>query len=143
MKRIVLVVAIVTVAVFAAGVALSQQAIEPNALKLNPAGYRNSYVKIKDIFINNRAGIPVALTKAGYTSQKYLTFGARKSGMRCFMRRDSVNEQILARFKQGDQVTITGYVKQPKATVGQNRFKHKEKLDIYLIEVSTIKKGWE
>lgn len=143
MKRIVLVAAVLTVVVFAAGIALSQQVIEPNALKLNPPSYRNSYVKIKDVFINNRAGIPVALTASGYTSQKYLTFGARKAGMRCFMRRDSVNEQTLGQFKPGDQVTITGYVKQPKATVGKNRFKRKEKLDIYLIEVSTIKKGWE
>ena len=82
MRKTSMLLVIPAIVILVAGMSFGQQDLDPNALKLSPANYRNSYVRIKDIFVHNRAGIPLALTKAGYTSQKYLTFAARNAGMR-------------------------------------------------------------
>lgn len=144
MKKLGMVVGISVIIGSLSSPAPAQRAVEANTLKLSPAGYKNSYIKLQDSFINIRSGIPLALTKAGYTLDKYLAFAAVKAGMKCFMRRNAASEKEIAQLKNGDQITICGYVKQPKATVGAgSRWKHKEKLDIYIIEVSKISKGWD
>ena len=127
------------------GLVYAQRVVESNDLKISPAKYKNSSITLKDVFINLKAGIPPALTAAGYTSQKYISFGAKNSGMRCFMRRSTANEKLVGELKEGDQITIVGTIKQPKAKVkrGEGRVTDKYKLDIYLIEVRQITKGWE
>ncbi len=127
------------------GLVYAQRVVESNDLKVSPAKYKNSSITLKDVFINLKAGIPPALTASGYTSQKYISFGARNSGMPCFMRRSAANEKLVGELKEGDEITIVGTVKQPKAKVkrGEGRVTDKYKLDIYLIEVRQITKGWE
>lgn len=129
----------------AAAPAYPQRAVEPNELKINPAGYRNSSIVLRDVFINRRSGIPPALTAAGYTSQKYISFGCRGAGIWCFLRRDSVNEKTIASLKNGDRVTVYGTVRQPKAKVERagGRVTDRYKLDIYLIEADRVVKGWD
>ena len=65
--------------------------------------------------------------------------------MSCFMRRSAATEKLVGELKEGDQITIVGTVKQPKAKVkrADGRITDKYKLDIYLIEVRKITKGWE
>lgn len=124
--------------------AFAQRAVEPNDLKVSPNKYSNSSIILKDIFINFRAGIPAALTAAGYTTQKYISFGCKEAGMRCFMRRNTANEQLIAQFKKGDRITIYGTVKQPKAKVkrGAGRVTDRYKLDMYLIVATKVEEGW-
>ncbi|MEA1928142.1 MAG: hypothetical protein U9N73_08030, partial [Candidatus Auribacterota bacterium] len=50
----------------------AQRVIEPNQLKVSPNKYRNITIKLEDTFINRRAGVPPALTAAGYTVNKYI-----------------------------------------------------------------------
>jgi len=47
--------------------------------------------------------------------------------------------------KKGDRVTIVGVVKQTKAEVerAEGRITDKYKLDIYIVEVQRITRGWE
>lgn len=61
------------------------------------------------------------------------------------MRRSAANEKLVGELKEGDRITIVGTIKQPKAKVkrAEGRVTDKYKLDIYLIEVSRITKGWE
>ena len=127
------------------GMVYAQRVVESNELKISPAKYKNSSITLKDVFINLKAGIPPALTASGYTSQKYISFGAKNSGMRCFMRRSAANEKLVGELKQGDRITIAGTIKQPKAKVkrADGRITDRYKLDIYLIEVRQITKGWE
>ncbi len=127
------------------GLVYAQRVVESNDLKVSPAKYKNSSITLKDVFINLKAGIPPALTASGYTSQKYISFGAKNSGMRCFMRRSTANEKMVGELKQGDQITIIGTVKQPKAKVkrADGRITDRYKLDIYLIEARKITRGWE
>jgi len=143
MKKIGIVMGAVLLIAFLSTDALAQRAVEANTLKISPARYKNSYIKLQDKFINFRSAVPLALTKAGYTLDKYIAFGTAEAGMRCFMRRNAESEEEIAGLKRGDQITICGYVKQPKATVADDsRWKHKEKLDMYIIEVSKISPGW-
>ena len=127
------------------GLVYAQRVVESNDLKISPAKYKNSSITLKDVFINLKSGIPPALTSSGYTSQKYISFGAKNSGIPCFMRRSAVNEKLVGELKQGDQITIVGTVKQPKAKVerANGRITDKYKLDIYLIEVRKVTRGWE
>jgi hypothetical protein len=132
-------VALVIIGCICGGLSLvyAQRVVESNDLKGSPAKYKNSSITLKDVFINLKAGIPPALTASGYTSQKYISFGARNSGMPCFMRRSAANEKLVGELKEGDEITIVGTVKQPNAKVkrGEGRVTDKYKLDIYLIEV--------
>lgn len=122
---------------------LAQREVEPNDLKISPAKYRNSSIVIRDIFINRRTGIPPALTAAGYTLDRYIAFGLRESGMWCFLRRNAENEEQAAGFANGEQITVRGTVRQPKATVERGRFSNTHKFDMYLLEASQIQPGWE
>ena len=124
--------------------AFAQRAVEPNELKISPVKYKNSSIILKDIFVNFRAGIPPALTAAGYTSQKYISFGCKQAGMRCFMRRNTANEKLIAQFKNGDRITIYGTVKQPKAKVKRagGRVTDRYKRDMYLIVATKVEEGW-
>ncbi|MDP8215672.1 MAG: hypothetical protein RAO92_09240 [Candidatus Euphemobacter frigidus] len=125
--------------------AFTQNTVDPNELKISPVKYKNLSIVLQDNFINVRAGIPPALTAAGYTTQKYITFGCKTAGMRCFLRRNSANENLIAQFKKGERITIRGTVKQPKAKVkrADGRITDRYKLDIYIILASEVKKGWE
>ena len=127
------------------GLVYAQRVVEPNELKVSPAKYKNSSITLKDVFTNPHAGIPVALTASGYTSKKYITFGVKNAGMRCFMRRSSTNEKLVVGLKDGDRITIVGTVKQPEAEVerAEGRITDKYDLDIYVIEVRKITKGWQ
>jgi len=120
---------------------LAQKVVEPGELKVSPNAFRNSYVKVHDKFMQVRTGLGRDYTKAGYTLNKYITFGAAKSGMRCFLRRDTANEEIIGEFKNGTPMTIIGYVKQLKVEVGKGGAKGREKLDKFVIVVSKIEKG--
>ena len=142
MKKISLILTIIIAAAVFAATGFCQQLVEPNELKLNPPRYKNSYIKIHDNFVLMRAAIPFPLPQAGYTLEKYLTFGAAKSGMRCLMRRDIGNEEKVAQFKNGDRITIYGYVKQPRATYGKG-VKVRRETERYIIEVRDIRSGWE
>lgn len=125
---------------------LAQRMVKPEELKINPAKYRNSSIKIQDIFVDLRAGIPPALTAAGYKLDRYITFGARKAGMRCFIRRDSVTEKQILGLKKSERITIIGTVKQPKAKVkrgARGQVTDRFKLDMYVIEVRKIIPGWD
>jgi len=124
---------------------LAQRLIKPEELKISPAKYRNSSIRLQDTFVDVRAGIPPALTAAGYKLDRWITFEVRKAGMRCFIRRDSVTEKQVMGLKRGDRITISGTVKQPKAKVkrgARGRRTDRFKLDIYVIEVSKIIPGW-
>jgi hypothetical protein len=96
---------------------LAQRMVKPEELKVSPAKYRNSSIRLQDIFIDIRAGVPPALTAAGYKLDRYITFGLQKAGMRCFIRRNSQNEKLVMGLKRGDRITVSGIVKQPKAKV--------------------------
>ena len=124
---------------------LAQRVVTPEELKVSPVKYRNSTIKLQDIFIDTRAGIPPALTAAGYKLDRYISFGVQKAGMRCFMRRDSVAEKQVMGLKRGERITIIGTVKQPKMKVkrgARGQVTDRFKLDIYIIEVSKIIPGW-
>ncbi|MEA1928045.1 MAG: hypothetical protein U9N73_07540, partial [Candidatus Auribacterota bacterium] len=114
-------------------------------LKVSPNKYRNITIKLEDTFINRRAGVPPALTAAGYTVNKYISFGVARAGMRCFIRRTAAMETLIAELKNGEQITIIGSVKQPKAKVKRagGRVTDRYKLDMYIIEARKIEKGWE
>ncbi len=124
---------------------LAQRLVKPEELKISPASYRNSSIKLQDTFIDIRAGISPALTAAGYKLDRYITFGLRKAGMRCFIRRDSVTEEQVMGLKRGERITVIGTVKQPKAKIkrgARGQVTDRFKLDIYIIEVSKIIPGW-
>ena len=62
--------------VFLAAVpALAQQAIDPQELKISPLKYKNSYIKINDVYIHFRAGGPVRLDEAGYPLDRNIPSG--------------------------------------------------------------------
>jgi len=124
--------------------AFGQRVVEPGELKISPNRYKNASIKLEDTFIQNRAGVPAALTAAGYTLNKYITFGVIGAGMRCFIRRSTAMEELVGQLKKGDRITIVGTVKQPKAKIkrGGGRVTDRYKLDMYIIEASKITKGW-
>ena len=125
--------------------AFAQRVVEPGELKISPNRYKNANIKLEDRFVSNRSGIPASLTAAGYTLNKYITFGVSGAGMRCFVRRNAAMEKLIGELKKGEQITVIGTVKQPKAkrkTAGRRSTKS-VKLDIYIIEASKIIKGWE
>ncbi len=123
----------------------AQREVEPNDLKISPARYRNSTIVIKDYFFNRRAGIPASLTAAGYTLDKYIAFGLREAGIWCFLRRSAENEELVAGLANGQQITVRGTVRQPKAKPVRElgRGSGSMKLDIYLLDASQIEPGWE
>jgi len=122
-----------------------QRVVEPGDLKVSPNRFKNASIKLEDTFIQNRAGVPTALSAAGYTLDKYITFGVKGAGMRCFVRRSMAMEELVGQLKNGARITIIGTVKQPKAKIkrGNGRVTDRYKLDIYIIEASKITKGWE
>jgi hypothetical protein len=140
-------VALVIIGCICGGMSLvyAQRVVESNDLKVSPAKYKNSSITLKDVFTKPGAGISPALTASGYTSKKYISFVAGETGMPCFMRRSSTNEKLVAGLKEGEQITIVGTVKQPEAEVerAEGRITDKYDLDIYVIEVRQITKGWE
>ena len=85
------------------------------------------------------------MTAAGYTLDRYISFGLLKSGMRCLIRRTPALEKLVAELKKGDRITIIGTVKQPKAKVKKagGRITDRYKLDMYVIEACKLEKGWE
>jgi hypothetical protein len=119
----------------------AQKLVDPVELKIKPNSFKNSHVKIQDNYIHVRSSLGRDYTKAGYTLDKYIAFGASKSGMRCFMLRNSANEKLVAEFEKGTPMTIYGYIKQLKVDVGKGGAKGREKLDKYIIVVSKIEKG--
>jgi hypothetical protein len=124
--------------------AFGQRVVEPGELKISPNKYKNASIKLEDRFILNRSGIPASLTASGYTLNKYIAFGLSGAGMRCFVRRSAAMEQLIGELKKGEQITVIGTVKQPKAkrkTAGGRKIET-VKLDIYIIEASKIVKGW-
>ena len=122
----------------------AQETAEPGKVKLDPARCRNRYISVKDIYLHHRAGIPLPLSQAGYESSQYYTFGLRLSGLRCFLRRTLANEDLLSEIKNGDRITVTGYVKQPVRTVKNRRgFRNRIDLDLYVLEVRDITPGWQ
>lgn len=139
MKKIVLLIAGALIIGLVAGPVCAQRAVEPNELKVSPGKYRNAYIKLNDVFMNFRVGWPQTFIEAGYTQDKYIGFSARGSGIGCFLRRNAQNEEIIAQIKPGDRITIKGYVKQPKI---RGRFNKTWKLN-YILEVSSIEKGWQ
>jgi len=140
-----IVITIILAILLIAGTAFAQRVVEPNELKVSPNKYRNITIKLKDTFILNRSGLSPALTASGYTLNKYITFGAAQAGMRCFIRRTVAQEKLIEGLRRGDRITIVGAVKQPKAKVkrANGRITDRYKLDMYIIEVREIKKGWE
>ena len=144
MKTIILMTVISAILLSAVPV-FAQRAVEPNELKISPAKYKNQTIKLNDKFILNRAGLPPALTAAGYTLNKYITFGVTGAGMRCFIRRTPALEKLVAELKKGERITIIGTVKQPKAKVKRagGRVTDRYKLDMYIIEARKLEKGWE
>lgn len=123
-----------------AAVGRAQQVVDPQQLKISPLRYKNSYIKISDVYIHFKAGGPVRLDEAGYPLDRFITFGAAQSGMRCFFRRDSGTEALVAGFKNGDRMTIYGYVKEPH--IRFNGPRDTVKL-MPIIEVSKLVRGWE
>jgi hypothetical protein len=121
----------------------AQREVDPNDLKISPVKYRNSSVVIRDFFFDRRAGVPPALTAAGYTLDRYISFGLRESGMWCFLRRNSANEELIGQLQNGVRITVRGTVRQPKAKVERGRFSNTHKFDIYLLEASEVTPGWE
>jgi len=119
----------------------AQKLVDPGELKIKPNSFKNCYVKIQDNYIHVRSSLGRDYTKAGYTLDKYISFGASKSGMRCFMLRNSANEKLVAEFEKGTPITIYGHIKQLKVDVGKGGAKGREKLDKYVIIVSKIEKG--
>lgn len=122
---------------------LAQREVDSNDLKISPAKYRNASVVVRDIFINRRAGIPVALTESGYTLDKYISFGLREAGIWCFLRRTTENEQLIGQLQNGQRITVRGTVRQPKVRVERGRFGNTHKLDLYLLEANQLDVGWE
>ena len=126
------------------GAVSAQEALTPPELKHNLPRYKNRYIQLEDIYVHHRAGVPLQLSKAGYESSKYYTFGLKKSGIRCFLRRTLANENILEGIRNGQKITVTGYLKQPKMTVREGtRFRDTVKLDIFIIEVRDLTPGWK
>ncbi len=125
--------------------AAAQREVEPNDLKVSPARYRNSPIVVRDIYIHRRAGVPPALTAAGYTLDKYIVLGLRNSGLPCFLRRTAQNEKLVAGLENGQRITVRGTVRQPKARPLRDRGRGSEglKLDLYLVEASQVEPGWE
>ncbi len=127
------------------GMVYAQRVVESNDLKISPHKYKNSSITLKDVFTKSGAGISPALTASGYTSKKYISFVAGETGMPCFMRRSIANEELVAGLKNGEKITIIGTVKQPEAEIerAEGRITDEYDLDIYVIEVRKITKGWE
>jgi hypothetical protein len=138
--KIISVIILVMSSVIVSAPLIAQQALDPEQLKISPLKYKNSYIKLNDVYIHFRAGGSGRLDKAGYPLDRYVTFGAAKSGMRCFLRRDSASEALVAQFRNGDRMTIYGYVREPRIRFSNRR----DTLKLMpIIEVSKMIKGWE
>ncbi len=116
MKTVIL-MTVISAILLAAVPAFAQRVVDPNELKISPAKYKNQTIKLNDKFVLNRAGLSPALTAAGYSLNKYITFGVTGAGMRCFIHRTPALEKLVGELKKGDRITIIGTVKQPKAKV--------------------------
>ena len=142
MKTRSMIIGLLAVGLIAATAVLAQQVLDPNQLKISPLNYRGSYIKLKDIFVKGSAGEPVRMAEAGYPLDRYITFGAKLAGIRCFIRRDSINEKLIGQLNPGDQITIIGTVKEPHINLGARRERSQIKLQP-IIDVSKIIIGWE
>lgn len=144
MKTVIL-MTVISAILLAAVPAFAQRVVNPNELKISPAKYKNQTIKLNDKFVLNRAGLSPALTAAGYSLNKYITFGVTGAGMRCFIHRTPALEKLVGELKKGDRITIIGTVKQPKAKVKRagGRVTDRYKLDMYIIEARKISRGWE
>lgn len=144
MKTVIL-MTVISAILLAAVPAFAQRVVDPNELKISPAKYKNQTIKLNDKFVLNRAGLSPALTAAGYSLNKYITFGVTGAGMRCFIHRTPALEKLVGELKKGDRITIIGTVKQPKAKVKRagGRVTDRYKLDMYIIEARKISRGWE
>jgi len=143
--KTVILMTVISAILLAAVPAFAQRVVNPNELKISPAKYKNQTIKLNDKFVLNRAGLSPALTAAGYSLNKYITFGVTGAGMRCFIHRTPALEKLVGELKKGDRITIIGTVKQPKAKVKRagGRVTDRYKLDMYIIEVRKISRGWE
>ena len=143
--KTVILMTVISAILLAAVPAFAQRVVNPNELKISPAKYKNQTIKLNDKFVLNRAGLSPALTAAGYSLNKYITFGVTGAGMRCFIRRTPALEKLVGELKKGDRITIIGTVKQPKAKVKRagGRVTDRYKLDMYIIEARKISRGWE
>ena len=143
--KTVILMTVISAILLAAVPAFAQRVVNPNELKISPAKYKNQTIKLNDKFVLNRAGLSPALTAAGYSLNKYITFGVTGAGMRCFIHRTPALEKLVGELKKGDRITIIGTVKQPKAKVKRagGRVTDRYKLDMYIIEARKISRGWE
>jgi len=143
--KTVILMTVISAILLAAVPAFAQRVVDPNELKISPAKYKNQTIKLNDKFVLNRAGLSPALTAAGYSLNKYITFGVTGAGMRCFIHRTPALEKLVGELKKGERITIIGTVKQPKAKVkrARGRGTDRYKLDMYIIEVRNISRGWE
>ena len=143
--KTVILMTVISAILLAAVPAFAQRVVNPNELKISPAKYKNQTIKLNDKFVLNRAGLSPALTAAGYSLNKYITFGVTGAGMRCFIHRTPALEKLVGELKKGDRITIIGTVKQPKAKVKRagGRVTDRYKLDMYIIEARNISRGWE
>jgi hypothetical protein len=124
----------------ASSAVLAQQVVDPNQIKISPLKYRGSYIKIQDVYIHGRAGEPVRMQEAGYPLDQWITFGAGRAGIRCFIRRDSTTEALVGELKPQDQITIIGTIKEPRIRFNGPR----DTLKLQpILEVSKLIKGWE
>jgi len=143
--KTVILMTVISAILLAAVPAFAQRVVDPNELKISPAKYKNQTIKLNDKFVLTRAGLSPALTAAGYSLNKYITFGVTGAGMRCFIHRTPALEKLVGELKKGDRITIIGTVKQPKAKVKRagGRVTDRYKLDMYIIEARKISRGWE
>jgi len=143
--KTVILMTVISAILLAAVPAFAQRVVNPNELKISPAKYKNQTIKLNDKFVLTRAGLSPALTAAGYSLNKYITFGVTGAGMRCFIHRTPALEKLVGELKKGDRITIIGTVKQPKAKVKRagGRVTDRYKLDMYIIEARKISRGWE
>jgi len=140
-KRIITVIVIVLSSLTALTV-MAQYQVEPNDLKISPPRYRNAYITVRDHFVKLGSNVPFPLPQAGYSLDKFITFGSLDAGIRCFIRRNACSEELVSQLINGDRVTLHGYVRQPRATLGK-RVKVRGRVERYIFEVSKIERGWK
>lgn len=140
-KRLITMIAIVLSSLTALTV-MARNPVEPNDLKISPPRYKNAYITVRDYFVKLGSNVPFPLPQAGYSLDKFITFGALDAGIRCFIRRNAASEELVSQLRKGDRITLHGYVRQPRATLGK-RVKIRGRVERYIFEVSKIEIGWE
>ncbi len=137
-------VILVAAGLLAAGPALAQRVVAATELGNNPAAFHNSTIKVADVVVALPAGISQPLAAAGYTLNKYATFGLKISGIRCFVRRGGSLADEVGTLAPGTRVTVTGTLRQPVAKVDRagGRNTERVRLERYVLEVSAVEMGW-